>query len=116
MQQAEFEEDIPDILNFEEHSYWELQNFPFDCLQNYLKQIKISGFTGRTNEMKMLRFLLENAGVLEKMEIYHTADSSPQQEINSKGFQDNSHHLLNLPRASPQAQIEIFTDLQFKNM
>ncbi|KAH7546599.1 hypothetical protein FEM48_Zijuj01G0218200 [Ziziphus jujuba var. spinosa] len=109
---AEFEEDIPDILNFEEHSYWELQNLPFSCLQNYLKQIKISGFTGRTNEMQMIRFLLENAGVLEKMEIYH----SPQQEIDSTGFQDNLHHLLNLPRASPRAQMEIFTNFQFNNM
>ncbi|XP_024018707.1 F-box/LRR-repeat protein At4g14096 [Morus notabilis] len=67
---AEFQEDIPDILDFEEYSYWDLQELPFDCMENSLRQVKITGFTGKSNEIQMVKFLLENAEVLEKMEIF----------------------------------------------
>lgn len=33
IQQTEFLDDIPDLLNFGEDTYWESQLLPFDCLE-----------------------------------------------------------------------------------
>ncbi|PON67627.1 F-box domain containing protein [Trema orientale] len=116
---AEFEEDIPDILDFEEHSYWELQNLPFRCLQTSLKQVKINGFTGKSNEVLTIKFLLENAVVLENMEVFYAATNmfaatiAEQQLINTLWFQDNSHYLQTFSRASPRVQIAVFRNLNF---
>ncbi|GMY31569.1 putative F-box/LRR-repeat protein At5g54820 [Fagus crenata] len=109
---AEFEDDIPIIFDFEEHSYWQSQNLPFQCLQYSLKTVEVNGFAGRSNEMQMIQFLLENARVLEKMAIFfiqtQTSAASTQQQNNHMQLQNNSLQLLNFPRASSQAQIEIF--------
>jgi hypothetical protein len=72
----------------------------------------VNGFAGRSNEMQMIQFLLENARVLEKMAIFfirtQTSAASTQQQNNHMQLQNNSLQLLNFPRASSQAQIEIF--------
>lgn len=104
---------VPNIFDFEEHSYWQSQNLPYQCLQHSLKKVEVNGFVGRSNEMKMIQFLLENARVLEKMVISFIgrnafAASTQQQQNNYMQLQNNSLQLLNFPRASSQAQIEIF--------
>jgi hypothetical protein len=46
----------------------------------------VNGFAGRSNEMQMIQFLLENARVLEKMAIFfirtQTSAASTQQQNN----------------------------------
>lgn len=44
-----------------------MQDFPVKCLHNTLKTITIYGFTGRTTEVEMLKFLLQKAMVLETL-------------------------------------------------
>lgn len=96
-----FEADISDMFNFDEPNYWELHALQSHCLQNCLKKITVKGFAGRGMEVQLLHFLLNNAGVLEKMVI------SPitRCHVDGKILQE----LLKLPRASPKATIEILT-------
>lgn len=60
----------------------------------------------------MIRFFLENARVLEKMVIFSTAiinsARSTQQEEDNQMQLHNIAQLLNFPRASSQAEIDIF--------
>lgn len=63
----------------------------------------------------MVKFLLDNAVVLEKMEIFCTgnmfAAGLTEQQMNALWFQDSSHYLLTFPKASPRAQIAVFRNL-----
>ncbi|KAJ4966781.1 hypothetical protein NE237_018630 [Protea cynaroides] len=53
--------------NREEDS--EPQNAPFACGVDHLKDIKITGFGGSKDELALVKFLLENVTVLERMTI-----------------------------------------------
>lgn len=55
---------------FEAESYWESQSSPFYCLQSCLKNVHMYGFTGRSIEIEMVKFLLQKAMVLEKLSIF----------------------------------------------
>ncbi|KAK2984756.1 hypothetical protein RJ640_004581 [Escallonia rubra] len=103
---------IPHVFEFEAQSYWESQSEPpIPCLQNCLKKVNIYGFTGKSIEMEMIKFLLENAIVLEKLNVYyyglHPA-ASGQQHLNYKWVQfRNLVSLMTLPKARSQARVKM---------
>ncbi|KAJ0101128.1 hypothetical protein Patl1_04472 [Pistacia atlantica] len=110
----EFQEDVLDIFDFEEQTYWETQNWIFNCLHNSLKEVVIHGFLGSINEMRLLQFLLEKARVLERISIIsnlakHILAGDPQQQIEHMQFQCQMFQmLLNFPKASTQARITLY--------
>ncbi|KAK9269607.1 hypothetical protein L1049_001384 [Liquidambar formosana] len=115
-----YQDTIPNIYDFEEHSYWESQTLPYHCLQNCLKKVEIKCFMGKSNEMQMVQFLLKSASVLENFAIYSIKPKTfiPRtlhEQINFMWFQDyNFRKLLNFPRASSQAKIQIFRAVNAK--
>ncbi|XP_077220977.1 putative F-box protein At1g49610 [Tasmannia lanceolata] len=58
---------ILDEYSFGKRDNWESQGPPFNSLLYHLKLVKICGFTGWENEMRVVRYLLANSIVLEKM-------------------------------------------------
>lgn len=85
-------------------------------MENSLRQVKITGFTGKSNEIQMVKFLLENAEVLEKMEIFLAEtgmipSNQTERYVNGMWYQDNSHYLLTFPRVAPEAHVAVFKNL-----
>ena len=63
--------------------------------------------------MQIVRFLLENALVLEKMDIYYNAINmeaadATEEQLNAMWYQDNYHPLITAPRLSNRAQVAVF--------
>nr|CAD1823519.1 unnamed protein product [Ananas comosus var. bracteatus] len=69
---------------------------------NQLKVIKLSSFKGGNNEMRLVKFLLERAPVLEKMLIVPAPKALLKEDIISNELKSE---LPLLPKASPQATI-----------
>ncbi|OMP04530.1 hypothetical protein COLO4_09529 [Corchorus olitorius] len=70
----------------EEDGHWETQTKPFPCLLHSLRRITVMKLKGSTIELQMIKFLLTNAKVLEKMVIYldemrEEASKTPQRTI-----------------------------------
>ncbi|GKB01027.1 putative F-box/LRR-repeat protein [Tanacetum coccineum] len=89
---------IPDVFEFQVESYWKSQDISFECMQYSLKTIKVEAFTGQAMEMQTLKFLLENAMVLEKLDLCDT-DSLHETDM-VKSFK----------KASPDARIAIINE------
>ncbi|KAH7834442.1 hypothetical protein Vadar_016068 [Vaccinium darrowii] len=73
------------------------------CLVSHLKVIKIRGFGGNKEELKMVEYFLKSAEVLEKV-IIHFPDFRAVEE---KVQMDVLKKLLRLPRASKICQLEM---------
>lgn len=117
IQQTEFLDDIPDLLNFDEDTYWESQLLPFDCLEKTLKQVNISGFSTKLNEVKMVTFLLEGAKLLENMVIFcaetSMIPSNPtEKHVQDLWYQDNRHFVHSLPKVAVEARVAVFRNLR----
>ncbi|KAL5061610.1 hypothetical protein RYX36_023347 [Vicia faba] len=87
------------FFDFEDDQYWQTQTSTFYCLEYCLKEVCVYSDFGRNLEMHMLRFLLENAKVLEKMFLY------THQKIRG---QEVKQQLSNSQKASPIAKLFIF--------
>ncbi|XP_042503888.1 putative F-box/FBD/LRR-repeat protein At1g78760 [Macadamia integrifolia] len=72
--------------NREEDS--EPQNAPFACVINHLKDIKITGFGGTKDELVLVKCLLENATVLERMTIVPSKQLLKNSELRMKISQE----------------------------
>lgn len=97
--QGGLNEQIGDIFNFVNDHYWQQQALSFRCLQCCLKKVTFFGISGKISERQFLRFLLENAKVLEEMSIY-----SPEEDLSIEIGQQ----LAAYEKASPQARIYMF--------
>nr|GEW78646.1 hypothetical protein [Tanacetum cinerariifolium] len=89
---------IPYAFEFQVESYWKSQDISFECMQYSLKTIKVEAFMGQAMEMQTLKFLLENAMVLEKLDLCDT-DSLLEADM-VKSFK----------KASPDARIAIINE------
>lgn len=83
---------------------------PSECTLSQLKVIKISGLKGHCNEMRLLKFLLEKAIILEKVVLVMAATSEKDLRTQSESIQmpllsNLRERLLLLPKASSGAQI-----------
>lgn len=84
---------------------------PSKCTFSQLKAIKINGFKGHCNEMRLLKFLLEKAFSLEKLVLVMVPtlskkDSCAQSESTQMPLLSDLHEqLLLLPKASSGARI-----------
>ncbi|KAF5175870.1 hypothetical protein FRX31_034544 [Thalictrum thalictroides] len=67
---------------------------------SYLKSVDIQGFRGSENEVELLKFILENAIVLEKL-VITTSDYKNHKEIMMK----IGRKLITYPRASQRVCI-----------
>lgn len=96
-----------------EHEYYmkpTLVEEPSKCAFNQLKVIKISGLKGHCNEMRLLKFLLEKAIILEKVVLVMAPTSEKDLRTQSESIQKPllstlREQLLLLPKASSGAQI-----------
>ncbi|XP_027355243.1 putative F-box/LRR-repeat protein At5g02700 [Abrus precatorius] len=61
---------FPIAFEFEAEQFWQSQVLPSVSLQYYLKEVKVSGICGKSCEMSILQFILENAKVLEPTYVY----------------------------------------------
>ncbi|KAK9212381.1 hypothetical protein WN943_001763 [Citrus x changshan-huyou] len=53
---------------------WEERDVPADCLRNCLRGISVRGFGGKLHELQVIEYLLKNARVLRRMDIYASAE------------------------------------------
>ncbi|OIS99006.1 hypothetical protein A4A49_62643, partial [Nicotiana attenuata] len=52
----------------QEHWFWESKEL-VDCLTHHLRLVRISGFTGKEREIRLVINIIKNASVLQKLEI-----------------------------------------------
>ncbi|KAJ8627885.1 hypothetical protein MRB53_021192 [Persea americana] len=107
--------------DFDEREYWESLTAIFPCLVHHLKTIKIIGFMGRGSldssikvtsfhekdeQIKLVRFLLKNAMVLEKM-VIHVSDRPEFVKVEEwpKILLGVTQKLVAFPRASAHAEV-----------
>ncbi|KAK6773690.1 hypothetical protein RDI58_028928 [Solanum bulbocastanum] len=57
------------------------------CLDSHLKSIQLIGFKEEENEIKLLRFFLKNARILEKPTIVWTGYDLKSEEAFEEGFE-----------------------------
>ncbi|PIA30101.1 hypothetical protein AQUCO_05700072v1 [Aquilegia coerulea] len=70
------------ITGVEDH--WQLEELPGGDILNHLRMVKIKEFEGRESEIKLVRFLLENAKFLEKMKFSYTYNEQENADIQRK--------------------------------
>ncbi|KAJ8627878.1 hypothetical protein MRB53_021185 [Persea americana] len=105
--------------DFDEREYWESLTATFPCLVHHLKTIKITGFVGegssikvtsfheKDEQIKLVKFLLKNAMVLEKM-IIHVCDRPTFVKVEQwpEILLGVAQKLLAFPRASSRAEVD----------
>ncbi|GKV22701.1 hypothetical protein SLEP1_g32549 [Rubroshorea leprosula] len=91
-------DDIDEPLKWNPDPWYELKDSGASCLLS-LKTIEIRSFEGSEDEVKMVEYFLENARVLEKLEIQIWAEIERRFLI--------SKQLLALPRASQKCRVII---------
>ncbi|RWR88403.1 putative F-box protein [Cinnamomum micranthum f. kanehirae] len=104
--------------DFDEREYWESLTATFPCLVHHLKTIKITGFLGegsrikvtsfheKDEQIKLVKFLLKNAMVLEKM-IIHVCDRPKFVKVEQwpEILLGVAQKLVAFPRASSRAEV-----------
>lgn len=72
-------------VHHEEKQLRKLERISISCLQSHLKELTIHGFEGNDIEIKLLKFLLDNGKILEKVDIKtFTPSFLAHGEINAK--------------------------------
>lgn len=106
------------IREFNNDNNWRLEDYSFycPCPHDCLKRITITGITGIRSEMQMVALLLESALVLEQMVIAPSLTNSfsdPTCILYSHFHEvyDKLRQVLDYPRASRTAEIEILRSL-----
>ncbi|XP_042516387.1 putative FBD-associated F-box protein At5g53635 [Macadamia integrifolia] len=87
-------------LNIPAKHYWE-SLFPSQCSLNHLKSLEIWNLFGYMHEVVLLKFLLKNAPVLERLTI-HPSDEWKYDEDNR--LVEFGKELQTFPRASPSVK------------
>ncbi|KAL3736257.1 hypothetical protein ACJRO7_025247 [Eucalyptus globulus] len=105
----------PDISDCDPEHYFQSECLPFPCLENSLKKITVIGFAGRKNEVKVVRFLLRNARVLEEISIFYEDAEEYYRGAMGLWRQNGRFHqifceLLRCHRVSARAEV-IFSSL-----
>ncbi|KAG8391495.1 hypothetical protein BUALT_Bualt01G0193700 [Buddleja alternifolia] len=80
----------------ESRSPWKSKIEDIACLSYHVKMIRISNFDGSEFGLELVKFLLQNGKVLEKMEIRHRSRVRKQQSLNK---------IVALPKASSEVVI-----------
>ncbi|OMP10150.1 hypothetical protein COLO4_04774 [Corchorus olitorius] len=101
--------------NFDGESFWSSQEGTIHCLQNHLKTVKVYGYVTEPYVFDIIKFLLKNAMVLEKLEISTQATFNPSHselycshwkaEYTKEQQVEFAQKLFSLPRASTRAVI-----------
>ncbi|XP_058089570.1 FBD-associated F-box protein At5g22730-like [Magnolia sinica] len=101
---------VPAIEMIEMDEHYNTQRMvveePSNCIFDNLKSIKITGFKGHRNEMRLVKFLLEKAIVLEALILIVKKDSTVYSEFTQILPLPSLHdQLVSLPKASSDARI-----------
>ncbi|XP_077242141.1 putative F-box protein At1g49610 [Tasmannia lanceolata] len=115
-----FDEEFMRTHDFVQSEYWQMQKSPFPCLAHRLKSVEIHGFMGcdrpmkirnrgltnrQENQLKLVKFLLKNAMVLEKMTISFSEGFLREAVKRLAPVVKIVEEISGYPRASSQAEI-----------
>ncbi|KAF8411227.1 hypothetical protein HHK36_003773 [Tetracentron sinense] len=81
---------------------WASQEPSFNCMLYHLKSVKMTGFKGLKNEMELLKYILKNAMVLEKLII-----NKPKKITSYPIMSRLAEEILHYEKASTNAEILI---------
>ncbi|KAF9619651.1 hypothetical protein IFM89_007972 [Coptis chinensis] len=89
---------------------FEEEDMMSNCKLSHLKLVEIQGFRGYENEVKLVKFFLENATVLEQMFIM-VSNSDKRSCVDNQEMMKIGRKLLRHPRASSSVGILFLQDL-----
>ncbi|XP_077242049.1 uncharacterized protein LOC143882442 [Tasmannia lanceolata] len=117
----DYDKEFTRTYDFEQREYWKMQKSPFPCLVHHLKNVEIRGFMGAVRDMKignrgltiahkkklkLVKFLLKKAFVLEKMTISLTENLCFKEAAKKSALvMKIAQEITGYPRASSHAEI-----------
>ncbi|KAL2549748.1 putative F-box/FBD/LRR-repeat protein [Forsythia ovata] len=98
-----------DFSSSGEERYWESQTEGLKCFLHNSKVVKIHGFAKYANDISLVKFLLKNGKVLQKLFLC-TSLSKPRDSIFREKIRSQ---IMGFSRASPSAKIVLESTLNF---
>ncbi|XP_047335500.1 F-box/FBD/LRR-repeat protein At2g26030-like [Impatiens glandulifera] len=104
-------EHLPEVFHFEEEKYFETPKPYIRFLKNCLKDIQLKKYMGEENEIRIVKYLLQNALVLEDLVVYvnSSADIYSEWQNYFIEFDEemNWQELRDLPKASTNVKLYV---------